>query len=268
MRSSLPRNQSLYYLFIWLLLPFLFSPVEGAREGKASLIIQHLTPSPNGTAPQAGDLLHLALKIDAHNENITGAVVYLTIDDDYFEIIPARQINSLIFPFRKGDWLNGSVTLNSTEGDSLLNGTINSMGNNRPGIQLVYNEDKPPTIGGIRNGVSGKGTLAELTLRLIKDHPNPLQAITLENISPTGKESGYFVATLPGTIYSLKVQYASNRVGDFNDDNVCDFQDFLLFIQNYDKPATNSTYSSRYDLDSDQKIGFNDFIIFSQSFGK
>lgn len=174
----------------------------------------------------------------------------------------------MVVPFRKGDWLNGSMVFNSTLGDSLLNGHINSMGNNRPGFQLVYNEDKPPSIGGTRNGVSGKGTLAELTLRLIKDHPNPLQAITVDHLSPTGSESGYFVQTFPGTVYSLKVQYASNRVGDFNDDNVCDFQDFLLFVQNFEKSTTHSTYSSRYDLDSDQKIGFSDFIIFSQVFGK
>jgi hypothetical protein len=268
MRSLQSIRPHLFVRFIWLLLPFLFTPSEGAREGKAHLIIQHLTPSPNGTALQVGDIFHLALKVDAQNENITGVVVYLSVDDDYFEIIPARQSRSFFFPFRQGNWLNGTVFLNSTLGDSLLNGQINSMGNKRPNYQLVYNEDKPPTFSGTRNGVSGKGTLAEFTLRLIKDHPNPLQAITVDHTSPTGSESGYFVKDFPGTVYSLKVQYGSNRVGDFNDDNVCDFQDFLLFIQNYEKPTTNNTYSSRYDLDSDQKIGFNDFIIFSQVFGK
>lgn len=70
-----PKHRFIYTLFLYLLFSILVAPAQGAREGKANLIIQHLTPSPNGTAPQMGDLLHLALKIDAQNENITGVVV-------------------------------------------------------------------------------------------------------------------------------------------------------------------------------------------------
>lgn len=252
-----------WFLFLFIFLSSVHS--DAAQQGKADLILQHLNPKADGTAPQAGDILNIALKIDSQQENVTGVVVYLSLDDTYFEIIPARQSNFYLFPFRQGDWLQGTVALNSTLGDSLTN----SLANNRPDFQLVYNEDRRPSgFGGSSTGVTGSGILAELSVRLIKDHNAPLEAITVEHLSATGSESGYFIQNSPGTIYSLSVATATSRLGDFNNDNVCDFQDFLLFVQNYGQTFDQTNFSTRYDLDSNQEIGFSDFLIFVQSFNK
>jgi len=257
---------SIFRFGVLALCVILFSiQTNAAQQGKADLILQHLNPKADGTAPQAGDVLNIALKIDSQQENVTGVVVYLSLDDEYFEIIPARQSNFILFPFRQGDWLQGTVALNSTLGDSLND----SMANLRPDFQLVYNEDRKPSgFGGSSTGVSGSGILAELSVRLIKDHNAPLEAITVDHLSATGSESGYFIQNSPGTLYSLSVATATSRLGDFNNDNVCDFQDFLLFVQNYGQTFDQASFSTRYDLDSNQEIGFSDFLLFVQSFNK
>ena len=257
-------NAFLKYLFVLMLITPL-SP-EAAREGKAHLIIHHLNPHTDGSSPKAGDILNLAFKIDAQNETITGVVIYLTLDDAYFEIIPARyQAPFLLHPFRQGTWLGGTVALNSTLGDSLSD----SMANRRAGFQLVYNEDVPPSgFGGSRTGVSGKGILAELQVRLRQNHPTPLEAITVDHLSPTGSESGYFNERFPGIVYSLAVQHKTELTADFNDDGTSDFNDFLLFAQNYGRNFANNAFSARYDLDGDSEIGFGDFLIFIKEYGQ
>lgn len=260
-------NKFLNRLFSFITL-LLLCPIatEAAREGKAQLIIHHVNPRADGTSPKAGDMLNLAFKIDAQNETITGVVIYLTLDDAYFEIIPARlQSPFLLQPFRKGTWLDGTVALNSTLGDSLTD----SMANRQAGFQLVYNEDVPPKgFGETSRGTSGKGVLAELRLRLLKDHPNPLQAITVDHNSPTGSESGYFNERFPGIVYSLKVQHSTTLTSDFNDDGLSDFNDFLLFVQNYGRVFSDNQFSGCYDLDGDSEIGFGDFLIFTTHYGQ
>lgn len=260
------RYHILSFFAFLLSLQTLTIQTAAARSGKANLIIKHQNPSPDGTPPQAGDILNLAFVIDAQNENITGAVIYLTLDEEYFEIIPARELPFIVFPFHKGDWLQGTTALNSTLGDSLTN----SMSNNRAGFQLVYNEDRAPSGfgGGTREGVSGRGVLAELQVRLKKTHTNPLQAITYEALSPTGSESGYFHKDHPGVVYSLNVSTTTGVLGDFNGDNHCDFNDFIKFVQNYATQRGQSGYLSRYDLDGDLEIGFGDFLLFTEAYGK
>lgn len=256
--------QLLRCLCILLLFLLQSTSTESIRTGKADLIIHHLNPSLDGTPPQVGDILNLAFKIDAQNENITGVVIFLTIGSDYFDIIPAQETPFSVKPFRSGDWLDGSIAENSTLGDKI----DDAMANKRPGFQLIYNEDRPRRFDSSNHGVSGKGILAELSVRLIKPLDNPLQAITVEHTSPTGGETGYFIANFPGTTYSLNVKFLTRLTGDFNNDNTCDFQDFLMFIQNYGQSPNDRTCSARYDVDGNQEIGFGDFLIFTQLFGK
>lgn len=55
---------------------------------------------------------------------------------------------------------------------------------------------------------------------------------------------------------------------DFNDDGIVEFSDFIDFIGKFDTKLGQNEYDSKYDLDNDQKIGFNDFIIFAQGYGR
>lgn len=238
---------------------------HAAIAGKADLTIQYQNPPIDGSLPQPGDILNLALTINAQNENITGVVVYLTLDEEYFDIIPARSFAAISFPFHQGDWLKGVTSMNGTLGDKLSD----SMANQRTGFQLVYNEDRVRGFGGEeREGVSGKGVLAEMQVRLLKSHPNPLEAITYEAVSPTGSESGYFHKNYPGIVYALNYSTETGVLGDFNGDKRCDFNDFVDFIQHYGTTPDQRGYLSRHDLDGNGEIGFGDFLIFSQAFGK
>jgi len=257
-----------YYITVSIVLLALIqiTPSSAARQGKAELILQQISP---GDLVSAGDTLTVALWIDARNEPITGVAIYLTIDETYLALIPHQTHPQIppprgLRPFRQGLWLKGNVFSNETLGDVL----DNSMANNLPGFQLHYFEDIPTNFSGTRETAAGKGILTEVRLRLLQNHPNPLQTIRVDHISPTGSESGYFHINHPGVVYSLSVIYDENRSGDFNGDRKRDFHDFLLFVNHYGQPSTASHFSALYDLDGNSEIDFADFILFSQSFGK
>ena len=248
-------------LLILVLLQFA-NPASGARKGKADLILQQISP---GNLVSEGDTLTIGLWIDAHGEPITGVVVYLTLDETCLEIIPAQQTPFSARPFRQGDWLSGTVFSNETLGDKLND----SMANNLPGFQLLYFEDIPPSgFGGPRRTAGGKGLLTEFRVRLLRSHDDPVQAIRVDHISPTGSETGYFHIDNPGVVYSLNATYSTNPAGDFNGDNKRDFHDFILFVQRYGQLSSNSNFSAIYDLNGNNEIDFTDFLLFAQVFGQ
>lgn len=54
---------------------------------------------------------------------------------------------------------------------------------------------------------------------------------------------------------------------DFNGDQKVDFQDFLLFATHFGTIQNQDGYDAKIDLDSNGEIGFSDFLIFVQAFG-
>lgn len=56
--------------------------------------------------------------------------------------------------------------------------------------------------------------------------------------------------------------------GDFNSDNAVGFPDFIMFAQNFGKKSGDVTFEKRFDANDDGEIGFPDFLQFAQNFGK
>ncbi len=55
---------------------------------------------------------------------------------------------------------------------------------------------------------------------------------------------------------------------DFDSDGQIGFTDFILFAQAFGKTKNDAAFDTRFDLDSDGQVGFTDFITFAQAFGK
>ncbi|MCY3683912.1 MAG: hypothetical protein OXH16_21130 [Gemmatimonadetes bacterium] len=58
------------------------------------------------------------------------------------------------------------------------------------------------------------------------------------------------------------------RSVDFNENGQIDFEDFLLFVQNFGKDQTTIGFNPIFDLNQDGQINFSDFLTFAQYFGK
>ena len=67
-------------------------------------------------------------------------------------------------------------------------------------------------------------------------------------------------------IFPLLIAAAS--FPDFDDNDIVDFTDFLLFIEKFGATKGNPHYDPKFDLDSDGTIGFSDFLLFVKDFGK
>lgn len=59
-----------------------------------------------------------------------------------------------------------------------------------------------------------------------------------------------------------------NNPSDFNLDQKVDFQDFILFASHFGSSQNQDQYNAQFDLDNNGNIGFSDFLIFVQAFGK
>ena len=66
----------------------------------------------------------------------------------------------------------------------------------------------------------------------------------------------------------IRVEVGQKIMGDFNGDREVGFQDFVLFAQGYGKTRGNSGWDERFDLDGDGEVGFQDFIIFAGVYGR
>jgi hypothetical protein len=67
---------------------------------------------------------------------------------------------------------------------------------------------------------------------------------------------------------SITVRTQPVLVGDFNGDCVVNFQDFLLFAQNFGRSQGDSGFDPAIDLNGDGSVNFPDFLIFILNFGK
>jgi len=57
-------------------------------------------------------------------------------------------------------------------------------------------------------------------------------------------------------------------IGDFNNDNQINFQDFIAFAQNFGKVSADADFEALYDLDGNGEVAFADFILFVPLFGQ
>ncbi len=75
---------------------------------------------------------------------------------------------------------------------------------------------------------------------------------------------------------SFKVQLSSGIiddpektfVGDFNGDNIVDFNDFFSFADHFGLTTAATHWDARYDFDADNDVDFDDFFTFADNFGK
>ena len=58
------------------------------------------------------------------------------------------------------------------------------------------------------------------------------------------------------------------RRADFDGDNDVDFDDFLRFSEAFGKTTGSNGYDSSFDLNPNGAVDFNDFLLFAEGFGK
>ena len=70
------------------------------------------------------------------------------------------------------------------------------------------------------------------------------------------------------SVYSAVQQFTVGlRPGDFDVDGTVGFSDFIVFVNSYGKGLQDAGYRSELDLDGSGQIDFSDFIQFAQLFG-
>ena len=79
--------------------------------------------------------------------------------------------------------------------------------------------------------------------------------------------SGHRIRRFPGIAEPTRLPGAQPKTSDFNDDSVVGFRDFLLFVEQFGKISSDSGFDIRFDLLEDGRIDFNDFIRFALAFG-
>jgi len=57
-------------------------------------------------------------------------------------------------------------------------------------------------------------------------------------------------------------------IGDFDGDGTVGFPDFFMFADNFGKTSADEDWDPLYDLDDDGSVGFPDFFIFADHFGE
>ena len=83
-----------------------------------------------------------------------------------------------------------------------------------------------------------------------------LQAILETEYTLSALDADGDVASLVFTLEGL--------TPDFDGNGRVNFADFALFVVRYGTSRGEERYNSRYDLNSDGAVGYDDFLIFSQ----
>ena len=65
----------------------------------------------------------------------------------------------------------------------------------------------------------------------------------------------------------LTLKVKKTESGDFDGNGSIGFGDFILFAQNFGKKQTDAGWNAEFDLDSNGEVGFGDFLMFSGKFG-
>ena len=64
------------------------------------------------------------------------------------------------------------------------------------------------------------------------------------------------------------IAFVGVRRADFDGDNDVDFDDFLRFSEAFGKTTGSNGYDSSFDLNPNGAVDFNDFLLFAEGFGK
>jgi hypothetical protein len=65
----------------------------------------------------------------------------------------------------------------------------------------------------------------------------------------------------------LTINVKKTEPGDFDGDGTIGFGDFILFAQNFGKKQTDDGWNTEFDIDGDGEVGFGDFLVFAGKFG-
>ncbi|MCY3681843.1 MAG: hypothetical protein OXH16_10620, partial [Gemmatimonadetes bacterium] len=74
--------------------------------------------------------------------------------------------------------------------------------------------------------------------------------------------------SLSPQISSVATETAAPPSLDFDGSGIVDFPDFLMFVSAFGSEEGQDKYDAKYDLNSDGKIAFEDFLILTDNFGK
>lgn len=194
-------RKNLLFLFIIISLLSCSYDVMAAKLGKSNLFIRKSgDPSLNYSA-EVGEIITVEIYIEGKGELITGLAAFLTFDDKYLELVPAAMSEGRPIPFRQGGWMQGTVHNNDSLGDAIGN----SLQNGIPNFQVYYFENTQRGFGGDQRVAVGNGPIAYMNLRVIKKPAGGNTTIRLNQISPVGSESGYFLRDDPGNTYRFSV---------------------------------------------------------------
>jgi hypothetical protein len=160
-------------------------------RGRASLVFREEVSKSSDLSVTLGDTLTIEAFVDAAGDQVTGAVLLLSMDDSVLELIPQDSSHTGLVPFEQGEFMDGVVfnndTINDVVGDPLANAL--------PFFQLRYFENVQAAPFGEPHTATGSGVLARFKVRVVGLRG---ATIMLDEVSATGWEMGYFVQGKPG----------------------------------------------------------------------
>jgi hypothetical protein len=153
-------------------------------RGRASLVFREALSKASEVEASLGDTLTIEAVIDAAGDEITGAVLFLSMNDEVLELVPQTFPDGRPpQPFEKGDFINGEVynndTIDDVIGDPLANGL--------PLFQLRYFENVPATPFGEPRVATGTGVLARFRVRVVSRRASTIE---VDEVSPIGSSMG------------------------------------------------------------------------------
>ena len=173
------------------------------RSGKADLTLWQQTTETSTPTVKVGDQLRVEAFIRGNGEQFTQATLFFTFDDRYLELVPVstrvQNGQTIITAFTAGNFLRGSQLFNDTLGDQ-IGGPYNQI----PNFQVRYSEYIPKFQGAPQRVAVGNGVVARFSLRVIRKPSNGTTRITVNRISPSGGETGYFINGDPGNVYNYR----------------------------------------------------------------
>jgi hypothetical protein len=90
----------------------------------------------------------------------------------------------------------------------------------------------------------------------------------LANRATLGQDNVYVISRVDGIIASNMVSFVVKQLGDFNGDGVLDFEDVVIFADNWIAYHSGQPWNPIVDLTKDSKLGFEDVVVFADAWIK
>jgi hypothetical protein len=163
-----------------------------SSRGRAEIVLREATSGQTSVSATVGDTLTVEAIIEAGGESITGASLFISLDDA-LELVPHDETHRGLSPFEQGGYIPGGVVFqNDTLGDMIGEPNANGL----PDFQLRYFENVQSSPFGPIATATGSGVLARFRARVVA---NRLSSVRINEVSESGSVMGYFVADKPGT---------------------------------------------------------------------